>query len=356
MVVDKSTINARDEAERISEILQLAGLVDTSTQHDKITCNRRESTMKSILNIAASLAMIAFASPAMAEDGALSFILVTQGQANDTFWNVVKNGALAAGKEVGANVEYRSPETFDMVAMGQLIDAAVNQKPDGIAVSIPDGDALGPSIQRAREAGIAVVSIVNGGDVHEKVGSMVHIGQDEHLAGIAAGKKLKELGAKKGICINVEPGNVSLDLRCQGFAEGLEGPVTTIPTSLDPSENVSKIRAALETDPTIDAVLGTSAPFSGEPAVTAVAELGKKDSVHVATFDLSPSILQSIADGDAEFAVDQQQYLDGYMAVIFLKAYKDTGVMPVGQVLTGPRLVTADTAKSVLELSAAGLR
>lgn len=299
---------------------------------------------------------IAAAGSALAQQKELNVIIITQGQANDTFWNVVKNGAITAGKQLGVHVEYRSPQTFDMVAMAQLIDGAVNQKPDEIAVSLPDADALGASVKRAREAGIPVLSIVNGGDKAASVGSLVHIGQDEYLAGIEAGKKLKALGATKGLCVNVEPGNVSLDLRCKGFAEGLSGPVKTIPTSLDPAENVSKIRASLESDPSINAVLGTSAPFSGEPAVTAVAASGKKGKVHVATFDLSPGILKSIAAGDAEFAVDQQQFLDGYLAVSFLKTYIETGVMPVGQVLTGPRLVMKDTAEKVMALSSAGLR
>ena len=90
---------------------------------------------------------------------AAEIIVVAHGQANDPFWSVVKNGVEMAAKHSGATVDYRSPETFDMVAMSQLIDAAVNQAPDGLVVSIPDADALGPSIQRAVAAGIPVISM-----------------------------------------------------------------------------------------------------------------------------------------------------------------------------------------------------
>ena len=104
---------------------------------------------------------LAVATPALAQD----IIVVSHGQANDAFWSVVKNGVEEAGKDTGINVDYRAPETFDMEAMSQLIDAAVNQEPDGLIVSIPVADALGPSIERAVEAGIPVISINSGSDV-----------------------------------------------------------------------------------------------------------------------------------------------------------------------------------------------
>ena len=157
-----------------------------------------------------------FTSGAIAADGKL--VAVTHGQANDPFWSVVKNGVTAAAKDMNITVDYRAPETFDMVAMSQLIDAAVNQKPAGIIVSIPDASALGPAIKKAVAAGIPVISINSGSDVSKELGALLHVGQDEYSAGKAAGEKLKQLGGKKGICVNQEVGNVSLDLRCKGFA------------------------------------------------------------------------------------------------------------------------------------------
>ena len=124
-----------------------------------------------------------------------------------------------------------------MVAMSQLIDAAVNQKPAGLIVSIPDASALGPSIQKAVAAGIPVISMNSGSDVSKKLGALLHVGQDEVDAGKAAGEKLKEMGGKIALCVNQEVGNVSLDLRCKGFAEGFGGKVTVLPVSNDPTES-----------------------------------------------------------------------------------------------------------------------
>ena len=299
-------------------------------------------------------ALLSCASASYAKE--LKFIYVSHGQANDSFHSVVKNAAVKAAKDLGVELDYRSPATFDMVAMAQLIDAAVNQKPDGLIVTIPDADALGPSIKRAVEAGIPVISTNSGQDASKKLGVLLHVGQDEYIAGKKAGEKLKALGGKKGICVNVEPGNVSLDIRCKGFSDGFGGSVSVLSTSLDIPENISKIRAALDSDPSIDTVLGTSAPHAGESAVKAVEQAGREGKVHVATFDLSANFLQAIVAGKADFAIDQQQYLYGYLPVVLLKLYNDYGLIPASDIASGPLLVTRDKAAQVIKLSAQGIR
>jgi simple sugar transport system substrate-binding protein len=293
---------------------------------------------------------LALATPAFAQE----IVVVSHGQANDAFWNVVKNGVEQAGKDVGVNVEYRAPETFDMVAMSQLIDAAVNQEPDGLIVSIPDADALGPSIERAVAAGIPVISINSGSDVSKDLGALLHVGQDEFDAGKAAGEALASMGGSTAICVNHEVGNVALDLRCAGFAEGFGGDVEVLPTSNDPSEIESKVAAALAANEAVDTVMALGASSAGEPTVEAVKASGR--DVNVASFDLSANFLQSIADGDAAFAIDQQQYLQGYLAVNFMGLHAKYGLMPGGNVPSGPNLITQDKAAQVIDLSAQGIR
>ena len=306
--------------------------------------------MKTFLKGAVAAASMAIAAPVLAQD----IIVVSHGQANDAFWNVVKNGVQLAAEHTGANVDYRAPETFDMVAMSQLIDAAVNQEPDGLVVSIPDGDALGPSIMRAVEAGIPVISMNSGSDVAASLGVTLHVGQSEYDAGKAAGAKLAGMGGSNAVCVNHEVGNVALDLRCQGFADGFGGNVTVLPTSNDPSEIESKVAAALASDESVDTVMALGAGSAGEPSVAAANASGR--DVHVASFDLSANFLQSIVDGDAAFAIDQQQFLQGYLPVVMLANNSNYGLMPGGDVPSGPNLVTADKAAQVIELSAKGIR
>lgn len=304
--------------------------------------------MKSTLAAAACAA----AFPVLAQE----IVVVSHGQANDPFWSVVKNGVDAAAKDTGANVSYRAPETFDMVAMSQLIDAAVNQEPDGIVVSIPDADALGPSIERAVAAGIPVISMNSGSDVAPDLGVLLHVGQEEFESGVAAGRGLAELGGTNAICVNQEVGNVSLDQRCAGFEEGFGGEVDVLPTTNDPAEVKSRIQAALDSNPDIDTIMALGSPTVGEPAVAAVSALGKTGKVLIGSFDLSPAYLEAVANGEAAFAIDQQQYLQGYLPVSFLVLNARYGLIPASNVASGPNLVTSDEAARVVELSAQGIR
>jgi simple sugar transport system substrate-binding protein len=86
-------------------------------------------------------------------------IVVTHGQAVDSFWSVVRNGVETAAKETDTTVDYRWPDTFDVQGMAQLIDEAVAAKPDALVVSIPDAKALSKSIKAAVAAKIPVISI-----------------------------------------------------------------------------------------------------------------------------------------------------------------------------------------------------
>ena len=303
--------------------------------------------------LAAALAGVLLAGTAMAET---SIIVVSHGQASDPFWSVVKNGVDEAASDYGVQVDYRAPETFDMVAMSQLIDAAVNQEPYGLVVSIPDADALGPSIQRAVDAGISVISMNSGSDVAASLGALLHVGQSEFDAGTIAGTALAEMGGAKGLCVNQEVGNVALDLRCAGFAEGFGGPVTVLPVTMDPGEIRAKVTASLESDSEIDTILTLGAGTAGEAALAALEAMGMAGDIKLASFDLSANFLQAIADGKATFAIDQQQFLQGYLPVAFLALQARYGLMPGGDVPSGPNLITAEKAAQVIDLSARGIR
>ncbi|HEV8621923.1 MAG TPA: sugar ABC transporter substrate-binding protein [Actinomycetota bacterium] len=288
------------------------------------------------------------------------FVVVTHGQASDPFWSVAANGVQAAADDMGVQVEYQAPETFDMVAMSQLIDAAVASQPDGLVVSIPDADALGPSIRAAVDAGIPVISMNSGSDVFAKLGVLVHVGQTEFEAGLIAGQRFADEGVKNAICINQEVGNVALDLRCDGFAEGLGEKVPVIPVDLnDPAGITETVAGALQADDSIDGVL-TLGPSASTPAMPALDQAGKLGEIAFATFDLSPEVLEAIDAGDMLFAIDQAQYLQGYLPIVFLTKYLETGALPLGSVdrvvLTGPQIVTQETAADVIGYTEEGVR
>ncbi|HYW86285.1 MAG TPA: sugar ABC transporter substrate-binding protein [Chloroflexota bacterium] len=288
------------------------------------------------------------------------FVVVVHGQASDPFWSVVKKGVDAAGKDLGVNVEYQSPGTFDMVAMSQLIDAAVASKPDGLVVSIPDAAALGPAIRRAVDAGIPVISINSGSDVAKGLGVMTHIGQTEYEAGQGGGERMASAGVKHAICVNQEVGNVALDLRCNGFSDAMSqhgANVDVLGVNLsDPTDSQQRIQAAISADASVDGVL-TLGPTGAAPALRALQSMDKLGTIKLATFDLSPEVLQAVQSGQMLFAIDQQQYEQGYLPIVLLKLYTsnlNTIANPV--LMTGPGFVTADNAARVIALSQAGTR
>ncbi len=309
--------------------------------------------IRKLATAAVLAAALGFAGSAIAQD--MRFVVITHGQASDPFWSVVKNGVDQAAKDLGVTVEYNAPDTYNMVQMAQLIDAAVASQPDGLVVSIPDAEALGDSIKNAVASGIPVVSMNSGSDVYEELGVLVHVGQTEYEAGLGAGKKMKAADVTDALCVNQEVGNVALDLRCQGFKDGLEGNVNVLAVSMDPTEIGNAVKAAMSSDSKVNGILALG-PAAAEPTLAALEDSQMLDKVKFGTFDLSPAVLKAIDDGKMMFAIDQQQFLQGYLPIQFLRLYKLYGTMPAGTVMTGPGFVTKDNAAQVIELSKQGIR
>jgi simple sugar transport system substrate-binding protein len=294
---------------------------------------------------------------ALAQDAPTKIAVITHGQAADPYWSVVKNGVDAAAKTQGANVDYRAPDTFDMVQMAQLVDAAVASAPDGLVVSIPDADALGPSVKGAVDAGIPVIVIDSGGArLTRELGGLLYLGQSEYEAGVAAGERAAKLGVTKAACLNQEVGNTSLDDRCAGFAKGLGHEVPVVAGSIDPTDMKGRISAYLRTNPDTEFLIACGATTAAEPALAAVEELELGGKVKIGTFDLSPGVLQAIVDGKMEWGIDAQQYAMGYIPVVMFDLWKKYKIAPIADYPTGPGFVTKETAASVIELSKQGKR
>jgi simple sugar transport system substrate-binding protein len=295
-----------------------------------------------------------------AQPAAYRFVVVTHGQASDPFWSVAKAGVDQAAKDLGVSVQYQAPPTFDMVAMSQLIDAAVASNPDGLVVTIPDANALGPAIRRAVAAGIPVISMNSGSDVAQSLGILTHVGQTEFEAGQGGGTQMAAAGVKHALCINQEVGNAALDLRCNGFKDTMSAAGATVDVlGVDlnnPTDTQQRVIAAVTSDQTIDGIL-TLGPTGADPTLAALTSIGKVGQIKLATFDLSPNVLQALLQGNMLFAIDQQQYEQGYLPIVLLKLYKsnlNTIANPV--LMTGPGFVTKDNAQRVIDLSRAGTR
>ncbi len=292
--------------------------------------------------IAAALASVA-AFPAMAE----RYVMITHTQGTDPFWPVVEKGGRDAAEAIGAEFEYNFDASGDMSAMARLIEAAAATQPDGIIVSLPDAAALGGAIRSAVDAGIPVITMNSGLEASKEVGALMHVGQPEYDAGKAAGERAMAEGVTKGLCLNQEAFNTALVDRCTGYFDAMGAELNQIDVSNDVTQIETRTAAALQSDPDIDGLLAVG-PHVCEAASKAIADVGA--DVHLACFDLSPGVMDLIADGVASFTIDQQQRLQGYMPVIVLHLYNNNaGLLPGANIPSGPGFVDITNAASVKE-------
>ncbi|MBV9702148.1 MAG: substrate-binding domain-containing protein [Methylobacteriaceae bacterium] len=313
--------------------------------------------------LAAAAVGVPPAGHAAAKDKPLYIIGVFHADVSNSFSSVVKRGVEQAGADVNAKVEFVGPDKFDVVAEGQLIDAAIAKKPDGLFVSLPDCDALKPHIKSAIAAGIPVMSFNSGASCFKDAGSLVHVAEDGIEAGQGAGKRLVALGAKNVICLDHEVGNAILEDRCKGIEEALKaagGKSTIVPTSLaDPSVTKGAIEAAFLKDPSIDGIGGE---WGGGPSPAVIdqtlTELKLQGKVIVSYFDPGTDTLPMIKEGKIAFETSQVPFNQGYLPVEFLAAYIRYGVLPGGPsgiVSNGGFFITKDNVDQIIKLVQQGI-
>ena len=286
--------------------------------------------------------------------------MVTHGQATDPFWSVVRNGAKDAAESLGINFNYQSPQTFDMITMSQIIDAVISTNPDGLIISVPDLNALKKSVRSASEKGIPIIVINSGVDIMKEVEILTYVGQSEYEAGIKAGEELLKYNITAALCVNHEIGNISLDQREQGFRRILNEnniDVKTIPIDAsDPSETRESLRTYLSSNKNINGIL-TLGPLGAIPIMNLLTEIDVDKKINLATFDFTPEIIDGILKGRISFALDQQQYLQGYLPVVLMNLYITNKNTPAYKKLeTGPSVIDIKNAQDVLSLSKKGKR
>jgi len=288
-------------------------------------------------------------------DKKLSYAVITHG-AGDVFWAVVKKGVAKAASDLGVSTTYS--ESFNKPdKQAQLIDTAVARKPNGIAVSAPNASAIKDSLRRAEKAGIIVITLNSGVDQFKQLGALTHVGQTENIAGAGAGQRLAATGAKHLLVIFHEAANIGLEQRFAGAKSTFKGKVSRILVKgvTDVATSTNEIRTKLQADKSIDAILALN-PQMGIAARDAAK--GVKSKAKIGTFDLSSDVIKAIQRGQVLFAVDQQQYEQGYLPIVFMYLY-NTNLHTVGcgkPFLTRPGFVATSNAAKVSALAKKGTR
>jgi len=290
------------------------------------------------------------------ENSQYKICMVTHGDGGG-FWSVAKAGADRAAQDLGVDFTYQET-TNDAQLQAQLIEGDVSAGCQGIAVSAPNPDAIEGALQAAEDAGVSIVTMNSGSAVFKDLGAFTHVGQDEFIAGQEAGLKFKEAGVTKVLCPIQEQHNIGLQERCDGAADTF-GNVENLQLSAglaDLAQSQAEIQAALEADPEIDGIFALNADIATAASMPAAEAVGR--DVMIGTVDLSGDAVQAIADGELAFAIDQQQYAQGYMSVVLLYLNLMNGhELGGGQPMyTGPGFVVQENAELVQELASNGTR
>jgi len=314
----------------------------------------------SVIAAVASLSLAGCAATSTPEAGGnadIKICVYTHGDGG-TFWSVAQAGAEAAAADLGITLDYQG-STNDSAKQAATIQAGVAGGCSGIAASAFDAGAIKDAMLAAKAAGIPTVTMNSGSSVFKELGAFTHVGQDEIVAGREAGYRFNELGATKVLCPIQEAANSGLTDRCKGLSETFEG--ETVDFNLDGgladlAGSAAKLQAALEADPAIDGIFALNADIATGAALVASDNTGR--NAIIGTVDMSADALTAIKDGKMAFAVDQQQYAQGYMSVVLLflnitNAQELAGGLPL---YSGPGFVTKDNVDKVMELVAAGTR
>ena len=280
--------------------------------------------------------------------------MVTHGAPGDTYWDLVRKGAEDAAKK--DNIELRYSSDPQAPNQANFVRSAIDAGVDGIAVTLPNPKAIGPAAREAVDRGVPVVGLNAGMTSYQDYGLTGFFGQDETVAGRAAGERLKEEGKKKALCVIHEQGNSSQEARCAGVRDGMGGDVELLYVNGQDLTSVqSTITSKLSQDRSFDTVFALQAPVAMR-AVESVQQSGA--SADVVTFDTNAELVGAIKDGRVAWAVDQQPYLQGYLAVDSLwLAKRNGGTLGGGRpVYTGPSFVDETNVDTIEEAAKAGMR
>lgn len=284
----------------------------------------------------------------------LTFSVVVHSAPDSAFWNVVKKGALDAGEQYGVDVNVVGDG--EGAKQAQLIEAELAKNVDGMVVSLANVDALTPALNAATGQNIPFITINSGAENSAAVGAIGHIGQTELTAGQGAGERLASEGVTNVLCLVHEPGNIGLEQRCDGAAETFGGSMKKLQVDINNLQSTeATVKSALLGDTSVDGVLSLNTAVT--TAALAGIEGAGSDAI-LASFDIDEDVLKNIKDGKVVFTVDQQQYLQGYLAIVNLVLFHDNhntvgGGFPV---LTGPAFITSENVDPIAALVAKGTR
>jgi len=327
---------------------------------------KRTAKIAFVLTMATAAALGATAAPAQTH-GAKIFVI--GGKPDDPFWSKVKKGADDAGLVAQANggsVTWLGPQNYDNLGpdAAKLIRTALSQHPDAIVGPDWVPEAMDDAFKEVVAAKVPLIIYNSGGmDAAKRLGALNFVGNEEYTAGLGGGEYFGSHGVKNVLCVNTLPGATNTEARCKGIADGIaksggKSSQLPLPSSSfgNPTAVAQAIKAALLKDTTVDGAVTISAGDANS-AANAIGQAGVGDKVQLASFDMDETGLDRIKDGSQLFVIDQQPYLQGYIAVSLLNGFVNYGLdLPTKPILTGPGIVNKDNVDTTIAGAQAGAR
>jgi len=273
------------------------------------------------------------------------------------FFVPVRKGAEDAGKLLGVDVVYTGPAGFDIQKQVEFMKAAIAQKVDGIACTLPNPTAFNDVVAEALAKGIPVIAI--NADAPGS-GRLAYIGQGNYEAGRSMGEQAAKLLPGGGsILIGIHTaGADQLAIRVKGIKDVLDSKggfkIRVVEVGTDLVKAESLLASALQADPSVKGMFGVE-EVSGIAIGHIIERQKLKGRVFGGGFDLVSEVLDAIEKGNMQFTIDQQPYLQGFQGVMELWLNKMYAITPC-DINTGIAPVTAENVKMVKDLAAKGYR
>jgi simple sugar transport system substrate-binding protein len=266
------------------------------------------------------------------------------------FFTPTQYGAADACKLLGCSYQWTGSENSNVSQMVNAINTAVTSGADGIAVALLDLHAFNAPVEAAIKAGIPVVAYNA-----DAVGNarLAYIGQDLKKAGEKMGERIKAaVGSGEVGLFIATPGSANLQPRIEGAEKVLKGTGIT-------THAIATGAAVTQEEPAIEAWYQSHKNAKGMYAVDGgsteslakvMQKLGLAGKVHAGGFDLTEQTQKLLSEGDIEFTIDQQPYLQGFLPVLELFMYKVSGTLTgMAEVDTGLKFLDKETVQPYLK-------
>jgi simple sugar transport system substrate-binding protein len=303
----------------------------------------------SLNGLAAATLLAAPLTVAQAEEKPVNVTFIIYTAPGDPFWNPVIHGAEEAAKDRNVKVDIQYADS-DPVKQNNLIETAISNKVDGIALVNWIPNAFTDNIAKARDAGIAVVTFDTDDPNPHATRSQAYVGQNFFTAGQNIAEKMVQAAQlKKGdhvVCPVEDPDAFYGTERYRGIKDVLDkAGITSEKLDATPTmaTALTRISQYLVGRSDTKAVIGLGSVVT-EVAPQAVGEAGL--TIPVGGFDLSPAILDSILAGKTVGTVDSGAYYEGYMPVVMLAYFVRYGVPP-SSIPIGGTIIDKDNAALV---------